>query len=50
MKEENANNLSEKKEWSQPVIVSLDIRKTEGGSPDFTENYASGTINTQPSL
>jgi hypothetical protein len=50
MKVKNSNNINEKKEWSQPFIVSLDIKKTEGGSPDFVEDVESGTINTQPSL
>jgi hypothetical protein len=49
MKEEISDNKREKKEWNLPLLFSLDVKKTEGGYPDQTENYASGTINTQPS-
>jgi hypothetical protein len=51
MKEEISDCKNERKIWNQPVIFSLDIRKTEGGPFSYqTEDHASGTENTQPSL
>jgi hypothetical protein len=46
MKEEITGKKSKKKKWNLPQIISLDFKKTEGGTYEHqTEDFASGTIN-----
>lgn len=50
MKKEILNQTDEKKIWNVPRIFVLNVKKTESGSvTEQTEDFASGTINTQPS-
>lgn len=49
MKEIMTNGVNQKKIWNTPNICSLDARKTEGDYAEQTEDYASGTRDTNPS-
>lgn len=50
MSEEITNNADIKKTWSVPKLIILNVSKTEGGPAEsMTEDFQSGTINTNPS-
>jgi hypothetical protein len=49
MKVASKNDVYSKKIWNKPTLMSLNIKNTlSGTAKDNTEDYASGTINTQP--
>jgi hypothetical protein len=49
MKEQSNKDIHSKKIWNKPTLISLNVKKTFGGpTAHQTEDYASGTINTQP--
>jgi hypothetical protein len=49
MKDTISINTNDKKIWNTPNIYILDTKKTQGGTKtEQTEDYASGTRNTNP--
>jgi hypothetical protein len=49
MEEQLINDITSKKVWNKPTLISLNVKMTLGGpSHNQTEDYASGDINTQP--